>query len=176
VGRASATMRAATTISQQPIPIRRIFAPVSIAVHDVRLCRPTKARHERHAIHRVSGSDSGRLTPLHNSTHPASADSQPGDVFFNFDGNHPVGTEVGTTDPSQFKIIALWSARLSLKAAQARRSRRKELARSAARGGVWGGGGGGGGVPPDQSSQVCRQRADGANKGTVSASVYQEEP
>jgi 6-phosphogluconolactonase len=48
--------------------------------------------------------DSGRLTPLRNSTVPLPNTALPGDVFFNADGTHLVGTEVGTTDPNTFKI------------------------------------------------------------------------
>jgi len=48
--------------------------------------------------------DNGRLTPLRNSTVPLPNTALPGDVFFNADGTHLVGTEVGTTDPSTFKI------------------------------------------------------------------------
>jgi 6-phosphogluconolactonase (cycloisomerase 2 family) len=46
----------------------------------------------------------GRLTPLRNSTVPLPPTALPGDVFFNSDGTHLVGTEVGTTDPSTFLI------------------------------------------------------------------------
>jgi 6-phosphogluconolactonase (cycloisomerase 2 family) len=48
--------------------------------------------------------DNGRLTPLHNSTVPLPPTANPGDVFFSPDGKHLVGTEVGTTDPTTFKI------------------------------------------------------------------------
>jgi len=48
--------------------------------------------------------DNGRLTPLRNSTVPLPNTALPGDVFFNADGTHLVGTEVGTTDPNTFKI------------------------------------------------------------------------
>jgi len=48
--------------------------------------------------------ENGRLTPLRNSTVSLPNTANPGDVFFNADGAHLVGTEVGTTDPSTFKI------------------------------------------------------------------------
>jgi len=48
--------------------------------------------------------ENGRLTPLRNSTVPLPPTANPGDVFFNADGTHLVGTEVGTTDPSTFLI------------------------------------------------------------------------
>ncbi len=48
--------------------------------------------------------ENGRLTPLHDSTIPLPNTANPGDVFFNADGTHLVGTEVGTTDPSTFLI------------------------------------------------------------------------
>ena len=46
----------------------------------------------------------GHLTPLPGSTIPLPNTALPGDVFFSPDGNHLVGTEVGTTDPSTFLI------------------------------------------------------------------------
>jgi 6-phosphogluconolactonase len=46
----------------------------------------------------------GHLTLLPGSTIPLPPTANPGDVFFNADGTHLVGTEVGTTDPSTFLI------------------------------------------------------------------------
>lgn len=46
----------------------------------------------------------GHLRPLRHSTVPLSTVANPGDVFFSPDGTHLVGTEVGTTDPSTWRI------------------------------------------------------------------------
>jgi 6-phosphogluconolactonase len=46
----------------------------------------------------------GLLRPLSHSTVPLSNMAHPGDVFFSPDGAHLVGTEVGTTDPSTWRI------------------------------------------------------------------------
>jgi 6-phosphogluconolactonase len=79
--------------------------PISIAVHDDLV-------YVANLGNGTSGSnytgfklrDNGRLTPLRNSTVPLPNTALPGDVFFNADGTHLVGTEVGTTDPGTFKI------------------------------------------------------------------------
>ena len=46
----------------------------------------------------------GHLFPLRHSTVPLANTANPGDVFFSPDGTHLVGTEVGTTDPSTWRI------------------------------------------------------------------------
>ncbi len=46
----------------------------------------------------------GHLVPLRHSTIPLSKTANPGDIFFSPDGTHLVGTEVGTTDPSTWRI------------------------------------------------------------------------
>jgi hypothetical protein len=45
-----------------------------------------------------------RLTPLKNSTFALPSTANPGDVLFNSTGTNLVGIEVGTTDPSTFRI------------------------------------------------------------------------
>lgn len=79
--------------------------PISIAIHDDLVYVANEGNG-------TSGSnytgfrlhENGRLTPLRNSTVLLPNTALPGDVFFNADGTHLVGTEVGTTDPSTFKI------------------------------------------------------------------------
>src|SRR5258705_200485 len=51
---------------------------------------------------RSIGSPSARSCPC--MVRRAAATATPGDVFFSPDGAHLVGTEVGTTDPSTFRI------------------------------------------------------------------------
>ena len=46
----------------------------------------------------------GRLTPLSNSTVALPATALPGDILLNTTGKNLVGIEVGTTDPSTFRI------------------------------------------------------------------------
>jgi 6-phosphogluconolactonase len=46
----------------------------------------------------------GQLIPLSGSTVPLANTANPGDVFFSPNGAHLVGTEVGTTDPSTWRI------------------------------------------------------------------------
>lgn len=46
----------------------------------------------------------GHLFALSHSTVPLANTANPGDVFFSPDGTHLVGTEVGTTDPSTWRI------------------------------------------------------------------------
>lgn len=48
--------------------------------------------------------DDGRLTPLANSTVPLPPTALPGDILFNGTGKNLIGVEVGTTDPSTFRI------------------------------------------------------------------------
>lgn len=48
--------------------------------------------------------DDGRLTPLADSTVPLTPTALPGDILFNTTGKNLVGIEVGTTDPSTFRI------------------------------------------------------------------------
>jgi len=46
----------------------------------------------------------GRLTPLAGSTVPLPPTALPGDILFNGSGRNLIGVEVGTTDPSTFRI------------------------------------------------------------------------
>jgi 6-phosphogluconolactonase (cycloisomerase 2 family) len=46
----------------------------------------------------------GRLTPLSNSTFALPGTAKPGDILFNSTGTNLIGIEVGTTDPSTFRI------------------------------------------------------------------------
>jgi 6-phosphogluconolactonase len=46
----------------------------------------------------------GRLVPIGGSTVPLSKTANPGDILFNPAGDHLIGVEVGTTDPSTFRI------------------------------------------------------------------------
>jgi 6-phosphogluconolactonase len=48
--------------------------------------------------------DDGRLTPLADSTVPLPPTALPGDILFNTTGKNLVGIDVGTTDPSTFRI------------------------------------------------------------------------
>ena len=48
--------------------------------------------------------DDGRLTALADSTVPLPPTALPGDILFNSTGKNLVGIEVGTTDPSTFRI------------------------------------------------------------------------
>jgi 6-phosphogluconolactonase (cycloisomerase 2 family) len=48
--------------------------------------------------------DHGALTPLSNSTVALPATALPGDILFNGTGKNLIGIEVGTTDPSTFRI------------------------------------------------------------------------
>jgi len=46
----------------------------------------------------------GHLVPIEGSTVPLSNTANPGDILFNPTGDHLIGVEVGTTDPSTFRI------------------------------------------------------------------------
>lgn len=46
----------------------------------------------------------GRLIPIEGSTIALSATANPGDILFNPTGTHLVGVEVGTSDPSTFRL------------------------------------------------------------------------
>jgi 6-phosphogluconolactonase len=48
--------------------------------------------------------DDGHLTPLSDSTVSLPATALPGDILFNGTGKNLIGVEVGTTDPSTFRI------------------------------------------------------------------------
>jgi 6-phosphogluconolactonase len=48
--------------------------------------------------------DGGRLTPISGSTVPLPPTALPGDILFNATGKNLIGVEVGTTDPSTFRI------------------------------------------------------------------------
>jgi 6-phosphogluconolactonase len=91
-------------VSSSPVASGGI-KPISIAVHDdlVYVANlgdgTTGSNYTGFKLH-----ENGRLTPLRNSTVALPSTASPGDVFFNGDGTHLVGTEVGTTDPSTFKI------------------------------------------------------------------------
>lgn len=79
--------------------------PVSIAVHDGLVYVANEGDG-------VSGSNytgfrlswTGRLTPIFGSTIPLPATANPGDILFNSTGRNLIGIEVGTTDPSTFRI------------------------------------------------------------------------
>lgn len=81
------------------------FLPVSIAVHG-------KLVYVANAGNGTTGANytgftlnpGGHLIPLSHSTIPLANTANPGDVFFSPDGAHLVGTEVGTTDPSTWRI------------------------------------------------------------------------
>ncbi|HYM96559.1 MAG TPA: beta-propeller fold lactonase family protein, partial [Candidatus Sulfotelmatobacter sp.] len=78
--------------------------PVSIAVHDDLVYVANEGNG-------IAGSDytgfrfrNGHLTPIEGSTVALPATANPGDILFNSTGNNLIGVEVGTTDPSTFRI------------------------------------------------------------------------
>ena len=79
--------------------------PVSIAVHDGLV-------YVANGGNGTSGSNytgftlagDGRLTPLSDSTVSLPPTALPGDILFNGTGKNLIGIEVGTTDPSTFRI------------------------------------------------------------------------
>jgi 6-phosphogluconolactonase len=79
--------------------------PVSIAVHDGLVYVANEGNG-------ISGSNytgftlasGGGLTPLSDSTVPLPPTALPGDILFNTTGRNLIGVEVGTTDPSTFRI------------------------------------------------------------------------
>ena len=79
--------------------------PVSIAVHDDLVYVANEgngasgSNYSGFRLHR-----GGRLVPIAGSTVPLPSTANPGDVLFNPEGDHLVGVEVGTTDPSTFRI------------------------------------------------------------------------
>jgi 6-phosphogluconolactonase len=79
--------------------------PVSIAVHDDLVYVANEGDGTTGSNYTgFSLGDDGRLTPLADSTHPLPATALPGDVLFNETGKNLIGVEVGTTDPSTFRI------------------------------------------------------------------------
>lgn len=79
--------------------------PVSIAVHDdlVYLANlGNGAFGSNYSGFRLNRG--GRLVPITGSTVPLANTANPGDVLFSPEGDHLVGIEVGTTNPSTFRI------------------------------------------------------------------------
>jgi 6-phosphogluconolactonase len=79
--------------------------PVSIAVHDSLVYVANEGdgtSGSNYTGFRLT--DRGRLTPLAGSTIPLPPTALPGDILFNATGRNLVGIEVGTTDPSTFRI------------------------------------------------------------------------
>ena len=79
--------------------------PISIAVHG-RLVYAANAG-SAGAGSNYAGfklTSGGQLVPLDGSTVPLPGTANPGDVLFNSEGDHLIGVEVGTTDPSTFRI------------------------------------------------------------------------
>jgi 6-phosphogluconolactonase len=79
--------------------------PVSIAVHDdlVYVANEGDGTTGSNYTGFTLGDD-GRLTALASSTVPLPATALPGDILFNGTGKNLIGVEVGTTDPSTFRI------------------------------------------------------------------------
>ncbi len=79
--------------------------PVSIAVHGHLIYVANAGNGTAGANYTGFTLDrAGHLFPLRHSTVPLATTANPGDVFFSPDGTHLVGTEVGTTDPSTWRI------------------------------------------------------------------------
>jgi 6-phosphogluconolactonase len=79
--------------------------PVSIAVHGDLVYVANEgngATGSNYTGFTLSGD--GRLTPLAGSTVPLPPTALPGDILFNGTGKNLIGIEVGTTDPSTFRI------------------------------------------------------------------------
>jgi len=79
--------------------------PVSIAVHGdlVYVANEGNGSTGSNYTGFTLGND-GRLTPLSNSTVALPPTALPGDILFNGTGKNLIGIEVGTTDPSTFRI------------------------------------------------------------------------
>ncbi len=81
--------------------------PVSIAVHGHLVYVANEGDKKTGTGSNYTGfrlSRGGRLTPIRNSTFALSATANPGDILFNSTGTNLIGVEVGTTDPSTFRI------------------------------------------------------------------------
>lgn len=79
--------------------------PVSIAVHGHLVYVANEGNGSAGANYTgFTLNPGGHLFPLRHSTVPLAPTANPGDVFFSPDGTHLAGTEVGTTDPSTWRI------------------------------------------------------------------------
>jgi 6-phosphogluconolactonase len=79
--------------------------PVSIAVHEGLVYVANKGDGTTGSNYTgFTLADDGRLTPLTDSTVPLPPTALPGDILFNGTGKNLIGVEVGTTDPSTFRI------------------------------------------------------------------------
>jgi 6-phosphogluconolactonase len=81
--------------------------PVSIAVHGSVVYVANEGDKTTRSGSNYTGfrlNRGGHLTPIKNSTLDLPATANPGDILFNSTGTNLVGVEVGTTDPSSFKI------------------------------------------------------------------------
>jgi len=79
--------------------------PISIAVHGQLLYAANEGNGTTGSNY--SGfrlSPDGRLHPIEGSTVPLTSTANPGDILFDPTGDHLIGVEVGTTDPSTFRI------------------------------------------------------------------------
>ena len=80
-------------------------APISIAVHGGLVYVANAGRGgagSNYTGFRLNAG--GHLSPIAGSTIPLPATANPGDILFNGTGTNLVGVEVGTTDPSTFRI------------------------------------------------------------------------
>jgi 6-phosphogluconolactonase len=79
--------------------------PVSIAVHDGLVYVANEGDGSTGSNYTgFTMADDGRLTPLSDSTVSLPPTALPGDILFNGTGRNLIGIEVGTTDPSTFRI------------------------------------------------------------------------
>ena len=79
--------------------------PVSIALHDGLVYVANEGNGTTGSNYTGFRLNSGgHLTPIAGSTIPLPATANPGDILFNGTGNNLIGIEVGTTDPSTFRI------------------------------------------------------------------------
>jgi len=79
--------------------------PISVAVHDSLVYVANEGNGTTGSSY--SGfrlQPSGQLAPIAGSTFALPATANPGDILFNATGTNLVGVEVGTTDPSTFRI------------------------------------------------------------------------
>jgi 6-phosphogluconolactonase (cycloisomerase 2 family) len=85
--------------------------PVSIAEHDGLVYVANEGNGSTGSNYTgFTLADDGRLTPLPDSTVSLPPTALPGDILFNGTGKNLIGVEVGTTDPSTFRIDAsLWA-------------------------------------------------------------------
>jgi len=83
------------------------FEPVSVAVHDHLVYVANEGNKATGTGSNYTGfrfNAGGRLTPLAGSTISLPSTANPGDILFNSTGTNVIGVEVGTTDPSTFRI------------------------------------------------------------------------